>query len=75
MNAIVVRTFGEPDVLQLEDVDVPEPADGQVLVRLLAAGVNPVETYIRTGTYARRPALPYVPGTDGAGIVEQIAPG
>jgi NADPH:quinone reductase len=75
MNAIVVRAFGEPDVLQVEDVDVPEPGDGQVVVRLLAAGVNPVDTYIRTGTYARRPSLPYVPGTDGAGIVEQIAPG
>lgn len=75
MNAVVVRAFGEPDVLQLEQIDTPSLGDGQLLVRLLAAGINPVDTYIRTGTYARRPPLPYVPGTDGAGVVEQIAPG
>src|ERR671923_273028 len=47
---------------------------GEVLVRMHAIGVNPVETYIRAGTYARLPALPYTPGNDGAGVIEQIGP-
>lgn len=47
----------------------------QVLIRVRACGVNPVETYIRAGTYARRPALPYTPGTDAAGVVEAVGEG
>ena len=72
MKAIRVNEFGGPDVLRLEDVATPQPAPGQVLVRMHAIGVNPVETYIRAGAYARLPALPYTPGNDGAGVVEQI---
>lgn len=75
MRAIVVRAFGGPEVLRLEEVPAPMPDAGQVLVRLSAAGVNPVETYIRSGAYARKPALPYTPGTDGAGTVEAAGPG
>ncbi|HEY8548954.1 MAG TPA: NADPH:quinone reductase [Vicinamibacterales bacterium] len=75
MQAIVVTEFGGPEVLQLREVDDPQPGPGQVRVRIHAAGVNPVETYIRTGTYARKPALPYTPGTDGAGIVDAVGPG
>ena len=74
MKAIRVSEFGEPKVLQLEDVPTPRPGPGQVLVRMHAIGVNPVETYIRAGTYARLPALPYTPGNDGAGVIEQIGP-
>ena len=59
-------------LLRLEEVATPRPAPGEVLVRIHAIGVNPVETYIRAGTYARLPALPYTPGNDGAGVVEQI---
>ena len=51
---------------------MPQPAPGQVLVRMHAIGMNSVETYIRAGAYARLPALPYTPGNDGAGVVEQI---
>jgi NADPH2:quinone reductase len=74
MKAIRVNGFGGPDVLQFEEVPTPRPGPGEVLVRMHAVGVNPVETYIRAGTYARLPALPYTPGNDGAGVVEQIGP-
>lgn len=55
-------------------VELPDPAvsGNQILVRIQAAGVNPVETYIRAGTYARKPRLPYTPGSDGAGIVVAV---
>lgn len=44
----------------------------QVLIKVHACGINPVETYIRSGTYSRKPLLPYTPGTDVAGIIEAI---
>lgn len=69
MQAIVVRAFGEPEVLKLEEFPDPVAGPGQVLVRVMAAGVNPVETYQRSGLYPRKPALPWVPGTDAAGQV------
>jgi NADPH2:quinone reductase len=72
MKAIRVSEFGEPKVLRLEEVATPRPGADQVLVPMRAIGVNPVETYIRAGTYARLPALPYTPGNDGAGVIEQI---
>ncbi|MEI6078168.1 MAG: NADPH:quinone reductase [Verrucomicrobiota bacterium] len=72
MKAIRVDQFGEPDVLRLVELPVPQPAFGQVLVRVHAIGVNPVETYIRSGNYARKPALPYTPGSDSAGVVEAV---
>jgi NADPH2:quinone reductase len=72
VKAIKVNTFGGPEVLRLEEVPTPQPGPGQVLVRMHAIGVNPVETYIRAGTYARLPQLPYTPGNDGAGVVEQV---
>ena len=74
MKAIRVNEFGGPEVLRLEEVARPQPGPDQVLVRMQAIGVNPVETYIRAGTYARLPALPYAPGNDGAGVVEQVGP-
>jgi NADPH2:quinone reductase len=58
--------------MKLEEVPDPKPGAGQVVVRVHAAGINPVDTYIRAGTYAKRPALPYTPGIDGAGMVEAI---
>jgi NADPH:quinone reductase len=74
MKAIRVSEFGPPEVLRLEEVSALEPGPGELLVRIHAIGVNPVETYIRAGTYARLPKLPYTPGNDGAGVVEQIGP-
>jgi NADPH2:quinone reductase len=69
MNAIRVSAFGDPAVLEYKEVAALSREPGQVLVRLHAAGVNPVEAYVRAGKYARLPALPYTPGTDGAGVV------
>jgi NADPH2:quinone reductase len=72
MKAIRVTAFGGPDVLRLEEVPTPNPGPGEVLVRIHASGINPVETYIRAGKYARLPELPYTPGNDGAGVVEEV---
>ena len=72
MRAILVREFGGPDVMKLENVPTPQPGPAEALVRVRAAGVNPVETYVRAGTYARLPKLPYTPGSDGAGEVETV---
>jgi NADPH2:quinone reductase len=72
MKAVVVHEFGGPEVLKLEDVPTPRPGGGQVLVRIRAAGVNPYDTYMRNGTYAVKPPLPYTPGSDGAGDVEAV---
>ncbi|NXI47382.1 QOR oxidoreductase, partial [Galbula dea] len=73
MRAVRVFEFGGPEVLKLQsDVLIPSPKENQVLIKVYACGVNPVETYIRSGTYARKPALPYTPGTDVAGVIESI---
>jgi NADPH2:quinone reductase len=75
MKAIVVREFGPPDVMKIEEVGEPSPGPGQVLIRVKAVGVNPVDTYIRSGMYARKPDLPYTPHADIAGIVERTGEG
>jgi NADPH:quinone reductase len=75
MRAVRVHEFGDPDVLRLEEVPAPAPVEGEVLVRIQAAGVNPYETYVRAGAYRNLPALPYTPGVDGAGVVHQAGPG
>jgi NADPH2:quinone reductase len=75
MKAILVREFGGPEVLKLEEAPTPRPAPGQVLVRIHAVGVNPYDTYMRNGAYAIKPPLPYTPGSDGAGVVEALGEG
>ena len=75
MKAIRVHQFGGPEVLKLEEVPTPKPAAGQVLVRIHAAGVNPYDTYMRSGTYAQKPPLPYTPGSDAAGVIEAVGEG
>jgi NADPH:quinone reductase len=75
MKAIVVKQFGGPDVLQLAEVPTPQPAAGQILVKIAAIGVNPADTYMRTGTYAVKPQLPYTPGGDAAGTIEALGSG
>ena len=75
MKAIRVHQFGGPEALKLDEVPTPKPQTGQVLVRIHAAGVNPYDTYMRNGTYAIKPQLPYTPGSDAAGVVEDIGEG
>lgn len=73
MRAIRVHQWGGPEVLKVEtSIPVPVPGDNQVLIKVHASGVNPVDTYIRSGAYARRPDLPYIPGSDAAGVVEAV---
>ena len=75
MKAIQVHQFGGPEVLTLHEIPTPKPGPGQVLVRVYAAGVNPYDTYMRAGTYAIKPPLPYTPGSDAAGTVESVGEG
>jgi NADPH:quinone reductase len=75
MKAILVREFGGPEVLKLEEVPTPRPGPGQALVKIRAAGINPYDTYMRAGVYPVKPPLPYTPGSDGAGTVEAIGEG
>jgi NADPH:quinone reductase len=72
MKAIVVRAFGGPEVLQLEDVPDPTPGPGQLRVRVHAIGVNPYDTYMRSGGYATKPSMPYTPGADAAGVIDAV---
>lgn len=74
MKAIRVHQFGEPDVLKLEEIPDPRPGFGQVVVRIRAAGVNPVETYVRAGRYGPR-QFPYTPGSDAAGTIDSVGDG
>ena len=61
--------------MSLEEVATPEPGAGQVQVKVYAAGVNPVDTYIRSGRYGALPTLPFIPGSDGAGVVTSLGSG
>lgn len=74
MKAIRVYEFGEPEVLKFEEVPDPKAGSGQVVVRVRAIGVNPVETYIRAGKYGPR-QFPFTPGSDCAGEVEAVGTG
>jgi NADPH2:quinone reductase len=72
MKAVRVHKFGGPEVLQVEEVPVPKPGDKDVLIKVHAVGVNPVETYMRAGLYPVKPQLPYTPGKDAAGVVAAV---
>ena len=74
MRAIRVHEFGPPEAMLLEHLPDPSPGPGQVLVRVKAAGVNPVDAYIRAGLFYKR-GLPYTPGADASGIVEATGEG
>lgn len=72
MKAIIVREFGAPEQMRLEEISDLKPSENEILVRVRAAGVNPVDTYIRQGIHAQKPNLPYTPGKDAAGTIEMI---
>lgn len=72
MKAIRVHRFGPPEVMQLEEVPNLTAGPGEVVVRLHAVGVNPVDTYIRSGVYQPDLPLPYTPGSDGAGVITAV---
>ncbi len=74
MKSIRVHQFGGPELLKLEEVPDPKPSAGQVVVRVKAVGINPVDTYIRAGKYGPK-QFPFTPGTDAAGIVEAVGAG
>ena len=72
MKAIRAHAFGGPEVLRLDEIDDPVPGPGEVVIDVRAAGVNPADTYMRNGTYAIVPELPYIPGGDAAGIISAV---
>src|SRR5437773_5728583 len=69
MKAIVIHSSGGPEVLKYEDAPRPEPKDDEVLIRVMAAAVNPVDVFIHEG---RSNQFPLIPGMDAAGVVEQV---
>ena len=75
MFAIVAHEFGGPDVLTLVEQPDPQPGPGEIRVRVHAVGVNPYDTYMRAGGYAISPELPYTPGADAAGVVDELGDG
>lgn len=76
LKAIVIREFGPPDVLRLEEVPTPEPGPGEVLIKVHAVSVNrTLDTVVRAGKYARRVTLPLVPGVDPSGVIAKLGPG
>jgi NADPH:quinone reductase-like Zn-dependent oxidoreductase len=77
MKAIVFHQYGGPEVLKLKDVPRPEPKENEILVRVIAAGVNPVDGMIRSGMFAKgeKATSPIIPGGDISGIVEKTGTG
>ncbi|HET7426318.1 MAG TPA: quinone oxidoreductase [Gemmatimonadales bacterium] len=70
MKVVRVSRYGGPEVLQVEDIDIPRPGPGQALVRVEAVGLNFIEIYQRTGLY--KVPLPFIAGTEAAGTVEAV---
>ncbi|MEM6636062.1 MAG: NADPH:quinone reductase [Pseudomonadota bacterium] len=75
MKAVRAHSFGGPEVMQVEEIAAPEPGPGEVVLTVKAAGVNPADTYMRSGVYAVLPDLPYTPGGDAAGVIASVGAG
>jgi len=71
MKAVVANQSGGPEVLKYQDAPKPEPKDDEILVRVIAAGVNPVDSYVRQGRFGKRASGPLIIGYDIAGVVEK----
>tara|TARA_R110000868_G_scaffold10708_7_gene52016 strand:+ start:1256 stop:2233 length:978 start_codon:yes stop_codon:yes gene_type:complete len=74
-KAIVIRETGGPEVLNYETIEVAEPNEGEALVRHTAIGLNFIDVYFRTGLYSPPNGMPFIPGNEGAGIVEAVGAG
>ena len=73
MRAIVIHAYGGPEVMKLENVARPEPAEDEVLIRVVSASINPVDVAIRKGYLAKLVgSFPIILGMDAAGIVEKV---
>src|SRR5262252_6521838 len=75
MRAITYTRLGGPSVLELVERPIPEPAEGEIRLRVVVSGVNPTDWKSRSGVFGGALAEPRVPNHDGAGIVDQIGPG
>lgn len=75
MKAVRIHRFGGPDVITCEDVPRPRPLEGQVVVRVMAAGVGPWDAWVRAGRSAIAQSLPLIPGSDISGVIDEIGPG
>ena len=75
MKAMVIEEFGGPDVFVEREVETPEPAAGQVRIKVVASSVNPIETKIRSGLVKAGPAMPAILNGDVAGIVDKVGAG
>ncbi|GGC83328.1 NADPH:quinone reductase [Thalassobacillus devorans] len=75
MKAIQFKEFGGPEVLELIDMETPEPGEQEVLIKTIAIGVNYADTARREGQYVVETNLPYIPGSEVAGVIEKVGPG
>lgn len=75
MKAAFFETTGSPDVIRVGDLPRPTPQQGEVLVKVRAAALNPIDLYIRSGTITMTLPKPFIPGCDLAGVVEAVGPG
>src|SRR5262249_17277892 len=75
MRAAFIETTGSPDVIRVGELPTSTPKQGEVLVRIAASSLNPIDIYIRAGTVAMPLPKPFIPGCDLAGTVEAVGPG
>ena len=75
MKAVQFHTTGTPDVLHLEDIDQPEPDEGQVRIRVAGSAVSPADNGIRSGTLPIPITLPHIPGYDVSGMIDAVGAG
>ena len=73
--AVRVHKHGGPEVLTLDDIEVPAPGQGQIKIKQYASGVNFIDTYFRVGMYPSPVGMPFVSGNEGAGEVTAVGPG